>query len=318
MNVRCPACETVFRVDPSKVPSAGVRARCAVCSDVFEVSPAAEGRPAPGPERQTTAARGVPSMPATPPQPVVTAPQPRLSRPVISRWSVKPPPPIPSVGATPPVAPPPPPAPAATPEALPTPPMTPATQAARPSAPVFRPMEGREVAVPRVPTPEPAAPSAPRVPGPTVETVVRPLRPAPPPPPSPITAAQPASQTAPPAAPPPHPPVVPAPRAPSAAAPTPPPARPLEEKKPINPFLARDPRQKARRLARALVSDMIVYQPDKRAQALAAGNLKEAFAEEIKKSWEEFVDQVGKEMAESAPYFTEALNEILADGQQIF
>jgi hypothetical protein len=33
-------------------------------------------------------------------------------------------------------------------------------------------------------------------------------------------------------------------------------------KRPINPFLHQDPQQKARRLARALVSDMIVYQPE--------------------------------------------------------
>jgi len=63
---------------------------------------------------------------------------------------------------------------------------------------------------------------------------------------------------------------------------------------------------------------MIVYQPDKRQQSLAAGTLKEDFEEEIKKSWEEYVDQVGEEMANSTPFFTEALNEILAGGQQIF
>ena len=91
-----------------------------------------------------------------------------------------------------------------------------------------------------------------------------------------------------------------------------------EARPPINPFLSRDPRQKARRLARALVSDMIVYQPEKRQRALAAGTLKDAFAEEIKKSWEEYVDQVGKELADSTDYFTEALNEILAGGQRIF
>ena len=88
--------------------------------------------------------------------------------------------------------------------------------------------------------------------------------------------------------------------------------------KPVNPFLAQDPRQKARRLARALVSDMIVYQPEKRQQALKAGNVKEAFDEEIKKSWEEYVQQVGAELANSTPFFTEALNEILAGGQKIF
>jgi len=63
---------------------------------------------------------------------------------------------------------------------------------------------------------------------------------------------------------------------------------------------------------------MIVYQPDKRQQALKAGNLKEAFDEEIKKSWEEYVQQVGAELANSTPFFNEALNEILASGQKVF
>ncbi len=88
--------------------------------------------------------------------------------------------------------------------------------------------------------------------------------------------------------------------------------------KPVNPFLAQDPRQKARRLARALVSDMIVYQPDKRQRALKEGNLKQAFEEEIKKSWEEYVVQVGDDLANSTTFFTEALNEILAGGQKVF
>jgi len=86
----------------------------------------------------------------------------------------------------------------------------------------------------------------------------------------------------------------------------------------VNPFLAQDPRQKARRLARALVSDMIVYQPEKRQRALEEGGLKEAFAEEIKKSWDEYVEQVGADLANSTPYFTEALNEILAGGRTVF
>jgi len=89
-------------------------------------------------------------------------------------------------------------------------------------------------------------------------------------------------------------------------------------RRPINPFLQQDPAQKARRLARALVSDMIVYQPDKRQRALAEGNLKAAFEEEIKKSWEEYVEQVGQEMASQTAYWREALNEILAGGQPIF
>jgi hypothetical protein len=82
--------------------------------------------------------------------------------------------------------------------------------------------------------------------------------------------------------------------------------------------MSRDPKLKARRLARALISDMIVYQPDKRQEALDSGSLKEVFEEEIKKSWEEYLGQVGEEIANSTPYFTEALNEILAGGQPVF
>jgi hypothetical protein len=86
----------------------------------------------------------------------------------------------------------------------------------------------------------------------------------------------------------------------------------------VNPFLAQDPSAKARRLARALISDMVVYHPAKKQEGLRQGNLKELFDEEIKKSWEEYTDQVGKDMADSTPHFREALNEILADGRQLF
>ena len=119
----------------------------------------------------------------------------------------------------------------------------------------------------------------------------------------------------------PHPVAQPQPAAPIAAtAPRPasrvaPTATP---KAPGNPFLERNPQQKARRLARALISDMIVYQPDKRQKSLDSGTLKEDFGEEIKKSWQEYVGQIGDEVANSNNYFNEALNEILAGGQQIF
>jgi hypothetical protein len=92
----------------------------------------------------------------------------------------------------------------------------------------------------------------------------------------------------------------------------------LKPKRAVNPFLSRDPNQKARRLARALVSDMIVYQPQKRQEALEAGTLKEAFDEEIKKSWEEYVEQIGEDLANSTDFFKEALNDILAGGNEVF
>lgn len=81
------------------------------------------------------------------------------------------------------------------------------------------------------------------------------------------------------------------------------------------PFGRRDPHEKARRLARVLVSDMVTYNRERHARALAAGTLPEDFDEEIRKSWEEYVLQVGRELAEETTYFRDALNDILAGGR---
>jgi hypothetical protein len=86
----------------------------------------------------------------------------------------------------------------------------------------------------------------------------------------------------------------------------------------LNPFLVQDPQVKARRLARALISDMISYHPAKRAQGLKEGTLKQHFEEEIKKSYDEYAMQIGAEIAKNTTHFTDALNEILAGGQKIF
>lgn len=82
--------------------------------------------------------------------------------------------------------------------------------------------------------------------------------------------------------------------------------------------MVQDPKQKARRLARALISDMLVYHPEKRQQGLRDGTLPLLFREEIDKSWQEYVDQVGQDIAQSTPFWTEALNEILAGGKKVF
>lgn len=230
MNVRCPSCETVYRVDPAKVPETGIKARCAVCSSLIAVHRSMDGA-------ATTAPASAPPTPA----PVATtapAPAPAPPRPVLR-----------------PAGPAPVPRPQPAPAAAPVKP--PAAAPPRPSAPVFRPTPGAPVQAPAA-----AAPAW-----------------------------------------------APAPAAPATASAT---------GKHVNPFLAQDPRQKARRLARALISDMIVYQPDKRQQALKEGTLKTAFDEEIKKSWEEYVQQVGHEVANSTSFFTDALNEILAGGQKVF
>ncbi len=266
MNVRCPSCEAVYRVDPAKVPQVGIRARCGSCAAVIAIqapntSPVTktevglETAPAPtgGPELVRDQSPEPPTQPAPPPS------APRLSRPFTQ--------PRPDIGGAP--------------SPSPVPP--------RPSAPVFRPTPGMPITQPVAPERPPPPPPEPDVPATT--TAVEPE-------PSPV---QPAELAAP----------APAPT----AAPTPATTQP---RRPVNPFLSKDPSQKARRLARALVSDMIVYQPKKRQDALHDGNLKTAFEEEIKKSWGEYVVQVGEDVANSTPYFTEALNDILAGGQKIF
>ena len=99
--------------------------------------------------------------------------------------------------------------------------------------------------------------------------------------------------------------------APAATAPDPKPARRSTGKK------SRDD-ARARRLARVLVSDILCYNQEKRDQALVDGNLMTVLGDEIKKSWELYKEKIGSDVAKSTNYFKEALNEILADGQEVF
>ena len=103
-----------------------------------------------------------------------------------------------------------------------------------------------------------------------------------------------------------------------------PPATPappaVEPPAPLGPpvFGAADPHSRARRLARALISDIVVYYPDRRERGLRDGSLRQEFHEEIRKSWDEYSSQVGDQLARGTPYFREALNEILARGEPVF
>lgn len=83
-------------------------------------------------------------------------------------------------------------------------------------------------------------------------------------------------------------------------------------------FGVADPDARARRLARALISDIVVYHPERRERAAVAGSLRQEFREEIRKSWEEYVSQVGDGVARGTPHFRDALNEILAGGKPLF
>jgi predicted Zn finger-like uncharacterized protein len=228
MNVRCPNCQSAFRVDPERVPAAGIKARCSRCSSVFQLTREGVQRPA---------MAAVPSAPPAAPAPVAAAPAPVVQQA----------PPAPAVA-------------------------TPAPPPARPAAPVSAP------APVAAQPPAPAAPAA---------AVIRPIPTGPPP--GTIN---------------PAPPVAPAA--------TPPPST----KRPS--FRNADPGARAQRLARALVSDIVAYNKDKLKLSTGAVALRTEFRDEIRKSWEEYVEQVGLDLAKSTPYFRDALNEILAKGEKVF
>jgi predicted Zn finger-like uncharacterized protein len=186
MNIRCPQCQTVFRVDPTRIPEGGAKAKCARCGAKFVVRPPTGGR---DPSGMST------SVPApAPPRPVAPAPPP---------------------------------------------------------------------AYPRSSQPSGHAPS-PAATGAAAAVAERSARPA------------------------------------------------------VSPGGGKDPNARAERLARALVSDIVAYHPERREKSLSDGTLRTEFRDEIMKSWEEYVAQVGSPMAKSTPYFREALNKILAKGRQIF
>lgn len=76
--------------------------------------------------------------------------------------------------------------------------------------------------------------------------------------------------------------------------------------------------ERARRLARALVSDILVYNQERRDQALAEGNLASALGAEVNKAWELYKGKVDPQVLRTTSYFKDALNEILAAGQEMF
>jgi predicted Zn finger-like uncharacterized protein len=104
--------------------------------------------------------------------------------------------------------------------------------------------------------------------------------------------------------------------------------RPMEASPPVADTPAAEPARsgrggksaedRAKRLARVLVSDILWYNRERRDAALRDGTLMTSLGEEIKKSWELYKEKVGPEAAHSTNYFKEALNEILANGQQVF
>ncbi len=57
MNVFCPKCQALFRIDPERVPPAGARVRCARCADVFLLTREGAATAAPSRVRRKTSAQ---------------------------------------------------------------------------------------------------------------------------------------------------------------------------------------------------------------------------------------------------------------------
>jgi predicted Zn finger-like uncharacterized protein len=286
MNVSCPDCRSIFRVDPAKVPPTGVRARCSVCSGVISI---------PAPTGQNTPPSGSQRTPASPGE--SSHGRPRSTPAAPSGWDAG------IFGGSGPHSP-------SGPAAPP-----PARTAEGPAAPRSRPESvDRTTAAATATPPSPSSGLLEFTPPPPLP----PFRPAGAPPRSATTA-------------PPFPAPAAPPFVPSASRSTTPPRQLVTPssgsaavsadagtRRPLNPFLSKDPNQRAKRLARALVSDIITYHPAKHAEGLRDGTLKQLFREEIKKSFEEYIAQVGQQLAESTTYFQEALNEVLGAGKKIF
>ncbi len=288
MNVSCPDCRSIFRVDPAKVPASGVRARCSVCSGVISI---------PAPTGQITPPGGG-GRTAAPPSESGSQDRPRSAPAGQGGWD---PPPFGSASQRAPAAAPP-------PAQRPAPPPPPPRTVETPAASRPRPESIERASVTATATPPSPSSGLPEF-----------TPPAPTPPVGPTASPGTSAPTAPPFVPsgsPSRPPATLRPPAkPPVASPTSGDGGP---RRPLNPFLSKDPNQRAKRLARALVSDIITYHPAKHAEGLRDGTLKQLFREEIKKSFEEYIAQVGQQLAESTTYFQEALNEVLAAGKKIF
>ncbi len=76
--------------------------------------------------------------------------------------------------------------------------------------------------------------------------------------------------------------------------------------------------KEAKRLARSLVKDILLYHGDKVEIGLRQGNLAQLIGNEIRKSWKFYKDSFPLDKTNNVNYFKEALNEIIGKGKPIF
>jgi len=76
--------------------------------------------------------------------------------------------------------------------------------------------------------------------------------------------------------------------------------------------------ERARRLAKALASDLVLYNQDKVEEGLRNGTLADLLGSEIRRSWEYYCQQIPKHIIESTDHFKDQLNKIVGKGKEIF
>jgi len=75
---------------------------------------------------------------------------------------------------------------------------------------------------------------------------------------------------------------------------------------------------RARRLAKALASDLVLYNKARVEQGLKDGTIAELVGPEIRRSWDYYCQQIPKHIVDSTDYFKEQLNTIVGKGIKIF
>ena len=297
ITVTCPSCSSSFPVDPAKVPEGGVNARCSSCGDIFRVEKPVDVEPLPtledlGPTPEPLADSTPEPLPE-PAEPATDLPSDDWVFETEEAPSVQAEP-LPSIEPLPEIA-----APDAagaldSPAELEPSAPEPADAGSGPAEPESGPAE---------PEPGPAEP------GPDGDPFAQP---------APFERAAPVAE----------PTAAPVEHTSSVPASDPVEQRGTEQREAEQDgagvqgftFGKRDPTDKAKRLARVLVSDMIMYNAERHQSALSSGTLEQDFEEEIAKSWKEYVEQVGDELANGPgrDFWRDALNDILAKGQRVF
>lgn len=292
ITVTCPSCSSSFPVDPAKVPEGGVNARCSSCGDIFRVEKPVEVEPLPTLEDLGPTPEPLPELTPEPAEPVsASIPEPSQGAESIEGEQATHMPSDDWVFET---------EEAPSVQAEPLPSIEPLPEIAAPDATGA----ADSSAEPEQAEPEPSEPAEPEPVEPAGDPFAQP---------APFERAAPESEST---------------EAEGENASSAPTSDSVEQRGAEQDgagvqgftFGKRDPTDKAKRLARVLVSDMIMYNAERHQSALSSGTLEQDFEEEIAKSWKEYVEQVGDELANGPgrDFWRDALNDILAKGQQVF